>query len=430
MEIISKSYLSLSHAAAYAYVAYRTAYLKCHYGREYMASLLSGFLDSANKVSENIAECHRMGIPVLAPHVNESQKGFAVYNKAIRFGLLAVKNLGGGVIDRMLIERERNGDFKDLYDFCDRLFGQDLNRRAVESLVKCGAFDGLGANRHQMMDSIDAIFEQLSSRQRNNVEGQFGFFDMTDNNSSSSYGYNYPEVPEYPEKTLLNMERDVTGLYLSGHPMADYEQLSRDIGATDISEILGDDETAEFTDGKRVRLLVQISSVKQKATKSGQQMAFLTVEDMYGSISVMLFPKTLSAYSRFIQPDAVLVIDGKISVREERDPEIIAENIYQPNAAPPFSGAKVVKTSKTEKKPPEKPSNSGLYIRVPSLESREYERAKRVLDLFGGDTRLIVVCSDTGKRFVAPSAMWVSVNEPMIAELKDILGADNVAVRE
>lgn len=159
-------------------------------------------------------------------------------------------------------------------------------------------------------------------------------------------------------------------------------------------------------------------------------MAFLTVEDMYGSISVMLFPKTLSAYSRFIQPDAVLVIDGKISVREERDPEIIAENIYQPNAAPPFSGAKVVKTSKTEKKPPEKPSNSGLYIRVPSLESREYERAKRVLDLFGGDTRLIVVCSDTGKRFVAPSAMWVSVNEPMIAELKDILGADNVAVRE
>lgn len=419
-----------SHAAAYAYVAYRTAYLKCHYGREYMASLLSGFLDSANKVSENIAECHRMGIPVLAPHVNESQKGFAVYNKAIRFGLLAVKNLGGGIIDRMLFERERNGNFKDLYDFCDRLFGQDLNRRAVESLVKCGAFDGLGANRHQMMDSIDAIFEQLSSRQRNNVEGQFGFFDMTDDNSSSSYGYNYPDVPEYPEKTLLNMERDVTGLYLSGHPMADYEQLSRDIGATDISEILGDDETAEFTDGKRVRLLVQISSVKQKATKSGQQMAFLTVEDMYGSISVMLFPKTLSAYSRFIQPDAVLVIDGKISVREERDPEIIAENIYQPNAAPPFSGAKVVKTSKTEKKPPEKPSNSGLYIRVPSLESREYERAKRVLDLFGGDTRLIVVCSDTGKRFVAPSAMWVSVNEPMIAELKDILGADNVAVRE
>ena len=416
-----------SHAAAYAYVAYRTAYLKSHYGREYMASLLSGFLDSANKVSENIAECHRMGIPVLAPHVNESQKGFAVYNKAIRFGLLAVKNLGGGVIDRMLIEREKNGNFKDLYDFCDRLFGQDLNRRAVESLVKCGAFDGLGANRHQMMDSIDGIFEQLSSRQRNNVEGQFGFFDMTDDNFSSSSGYNYPDLPEYPEKTLLNMERDVTGLYLSGHPMADYEQLSRDIGATDISEILDDDETAEFTDGKRVRLLVQITSIKQKATKSGQQMAFLTAEDMYGSISVMLFPKTLAAYGRLIQPDAVLVVDGKISVREERAPEIIAENIYQPNAAPPFSGSKVVKT---EKKPPEKPSNSGLYIRVPSLESREYERAKRVLDLFGGNTRLIVVCSDTGKRFVAPTAMWVSVNEPMISELKDILGADNVAVRE
>ena len=156
-------------------------------------------------------------------------------------------------------------------------------------------------------------------------------------------------------------------------------------------------------------------------------MAFLTAEDMYGSISVMLFPKTLAAYGRLIQPDAVLVVDGKISVREERAPEIIAENIYQPNAAPPFSGSKVVKT---EKKPPEKPSNSGLYIRVPSLESCEYERAKRVLDLFGGNTRLIVVCSDTGKRFVAPTAMWVSVNEPMISELKDILGADNVAVRE
>ncbi len=431
-----------SHAAAYAYVAYRTAYLKCHYGREYMASLLSGFLDSANKVSENIAECHRMGIPVLPPQVNESQKGFAVYNKAIRFGLLAVKNLGGGVIDRMLTERQLNGNYKDLYDFCDRLYGQDLNRRAVESLIKCGAFDGLGANRRQMMDSVDGIFEQLNARQRNNVEGQLGFFGMSDDSLSSSDGYIYPDLPEYPEKTLLNMERDVTGLYLSGHPMADYEQLAGEIGATNISDILDDDETSGYTDGRRVRLLVQIASVKQKATKSGQQMAFLTAEDMYGSISVMLFPKTLSAYGRFIQPDAVVVIDGKISVREERDPEIIAENIYQPNAAPTFSDGKAPinrpqkkRASEAESVTPSPcknvpPSNTGLFIRVPKLESAEYERAKRVLDLFSGDTRLIVVCSDTGKRFVAPRTMWVNLNEPMLDELKTILGDGNVAVRQ
>ncbi len=427
-----------SHAAAYAYVAYRTAYLKCHYGREYMASLLSGFLDSATKVSENIAECHRMGIPVFAPHVNESQKGFAVYNKAIRFGLLAVKNLGGGVIDRLIAERDRNGNFKDLYDFCDRLFGQDLNRRAVESLVKCGAFDGLGANRHQMMDSIDEIFEQLSARQRNNVDGQIGLFGLTDDSYDTQSLYSYPNVPEYPEKTLLNMERDVTGLYLSGHPMADYEQRAVDIGAVNICDILDDDENNEYKDGKRIRLLVQITDVKQKSTKSGQQMAFLTAEDMYGSISVMLFPKTFASYAALIQLDAVIVIDGKVSIREERDPEIIAENIYRCDSVPPISANyksaqprneqpshKDIKSSKNEQS-----NNNGLYIRVPSLESEQYRQAKNVIDSFNGTTRLIVVCSDSGKRFVAPQSSWVSVNGKMLDELRKILGSDNVAVRK
>lgn len=428
-----------SHAAAYSYVAYRTAYLKCHYGREYMASLLSGFLDSATKVSENIAECHRMGIPVLAPHVNESQKGFAVYNKAIRFGLLAVKNLGGGVIDRMLTERELRGNFKDLYDFCERMSDKDLNRRAVESLIKCGAFDGLGANRHQMMDSVDDIFEQLNARQRNNVEGQIGFFGISDSSSVNLNSYTYPDVPEYPEKTLLNMERDVTGLYLSGHPMADYEQRAAEIGAVNICDILDDDENNEYSDGKRVRLLVQITGIKKKATKSGQQMAFLAAEDMYGSISVMLFPKTLTSCLRLIQPDAVIAVDGRVSVREERAPEIVADSVYPPDfALPRFDAQKPIKRAAVPTAEQGHPSdskksaskNTGLYIRVPSLDSREYERAKAVTDLFDGATRLIIVCSDTSKRFVAPRNMWVDINEPMLDELRSILGKDNVAVRE
>ncbi len=432
-----------SHAAAYAYVAYRTAYLKCHYSREYMASLLTGFLDSTAKVTENIAECHRMGIPVMPPHVNESQKGFAVYNKAIRFGLLAVKNLGGGVIDRMITEREQKGPYTSLYDFCDRLFDKDLNRRAVESLIKCGAFDGLGANRHQMMDSVDDIFDQLSARQRNNVEGQIGFFGLVDDSEQIDDGFVFPDVEEYPEKTLLNMERDITGLYLSGHPMADYEQRAGQIGAVNICDILDDDENNEYTDGKRVRLLVQISSIKQKATKSGQQMAFLTVEDMYGSISAMLFPKTLAAYSAFIRPDEVIAIDGKITVREERAPEIIVESIYRPESVPPkpidFRVERASGHPQHDRYSPETgalsqsdtPSHKGsLYIRVPSFESEQYKRAKAITDLYRGRTRLIIVCTETAKRFVAPEHMWVDPTGRLIDSLCDLLGEENVAMRK
>ena len=419
-----------SHAAAYAYVAYQTAYLKTHYGREYMASLLSGFLDSASKVSQNIAECHRMGIPVLPPHVNESQKGFSVYNKAIRFGLLAVKNLGSGVIDRMLVERKMKGEFKNLYDFCERLFDRDLNRRAVESLIKCGAFDGLGVNRHQMMDSVDDIFEQLSSRQRNNVEGQIGFFGMSDG-SFDDADYIFPNVAEYPEKTLLNMERDVTGLYLSGHPMSDYEDRAAAINAANICDILDDDENNEYVDESRVRLLVQITSIKQKATKSGQQMAFLTVEDVYGSISAMLFPKKLAEYARFIKPDEVIVIDGKISIREDRDPDIIVESIYPPSSVPPKPADNVKRRNSSASQNVDKNEDSGdLYIRIPSLESDEYKRAAAVISEFRGNTRLVIVCTDTKKRLAAPQNMWVNANGVLIDQLCEILGEENVAIKK
>lgn len=425
-----------SHAAAYSYVAYRTAYLKCRYGREYMASLLTGFLDSPAKVAENIAECHRMGIPVLPPHVNESQKGFSVSNKSIRFGLLAVRNLGVGVIDRLIAEREKNGAFSDLYDFCSRLFGQDMNRRAVESLIKCGAFDGLGANRRQMMDSLDAILDRLGARHRSNVEGQIGFYEAAPDADSDTYIY--PDLPEYPEKTLLNMEREAAGMYLSGHPMSEYEQRARQIGAVNICDVLDDDADSEYKDGSSVRLLVSIASVKQKATKSGQQMAFLIAEDMYGSISTMLFPKVYASNARLIRPDAVLVIDGKVSVREERAPEIIAERFYLPDDPAlnrTASSAKRAPTSASAGTPhatrPSAPSSrNGLYLRVPSADCRELERAKAVLDLFEGRTRLIIVCADTGKRLVAPESMWVDINEPMLDELKYILGENNVAVVE
>ena len=213
--------------------------------------------------------------------------------------------------------------------------------------------------------------------------------------------------------------------------MSDYEDRAVEIGAANICDILDDDENNEYVDESRVRLLVQITSIKQKATKSGQQMAFLTVEDVYGSISAMLFPKKLAEYARFIKPDEVIVIDGKISIREDRDPDIIVESIYPPSSVPPKPADNVKRRNSSASQNVDKNEDSGdLYIRIPSLESDEYKRAAAVISEFRGNTRLVIVCADTKKRLAAPQNMWVNTNGVLIDRLCEILGEENVAIKK
>lgn len=405
------------HAAGYAVVAYQTAYLKCHYPCEYMAALLSSVLGQTGKVAEYIEECGRLGISVLPPHVNYSDMGFTVVGKSIRFGLLAVKNLGRNVIARMVEERRGGGEFTSFYNFCKRMAGRDLNRRAIESLVKCGALDGLGNNRREMLLAVERVLDSLEADKRRNVEGQMGFFDAP----GSAQGGEPPleKTEDFSAADKLNMEKEVTGMYLSGHPMAAYAGLYQEGGYARIDEILqsaGERETGRYQDGQWVTLLGMVVGVRKKATKNNAQMAFATLEDMYGAITALVFPKVLEQYGSLLYEGAVVAVQGKLSFTEDKAPELVCQSLGKP--ADPVS----------VKAPAGKPVRPGLYLRLSSQQDPRYDKAMRYIAVFdGGATDLYLTFQDTGKLLRAPAKFRVEINRPLLRALKELLGAENVA---
>lgn len=405
------------HAAGYAVVAYQTAYLKCHYPCEYMAALLSSVLGQTGKVAEYIEECGRLGISVLPPHVNYSDMGFTVVGKSIRFGLLAVKNLGRNVIARMVEERRGGGEFTSFYNFCKRMAGRDLNRRAIESLVKCGALDGLGNNRREMLLAVERVLDSLEADKRRNVEGQMGFFDAP----GSAQGGEPPleKTEDFSAADKLNMEKEVTGMYLSGHPMAAYAGLYQEGGYARMDEILqsaGERETGRYQDGQWVTLLGMVVGVRKKATKNNAQMAFASLEDMYGAITALVFPKVLEQYGSLLYEGAVVEVQGKLSFTEDKAPELVCQSLGKP--ADPVS----------VKAPAGKPVRPGLYLRLSSQQDPRYDKAMRYIAVFdGGATDLYLTFQDTGKLLRAPAKFRVEINRPLLRALKELLGAENVA---
>ena len=405
------------HAAGYALVAYQTAYLKCHYPCEYMAALLSSVLGQTGKVAEYIEECGRLGISVLPPHVNYSDMGFTVVGKSIRFGLLAVKNLGRNVIARMVEERRGGGEFTSFYNFCKRMAGRDLNRRAIESLVKCGALDGLGNNRREMLLAVERVLDSLEADKRRNVEGQMGFFDAP----GSAQGGEPPleKTEDFSAADKLNMEKEVTGMYLSGHPMAAYAGLYQEGGYARMDEILqsaGERETGRYQDGQWVTLLGMVVGVRKKATKNNAQMAFVSLEDMYGAITALVFPKVLEQYGSLLYEGAVVAVQGKLSFTEDKAPELVCQSLGKP--ADPVS----------VKAPAGKPVRPGLYLRLSSQKDPRYDKAMRYIAVFdGGATDLYLTFQDTGKLLRAPAKFRVEINRPLLRALKELLGAENVA---
>lgn len=392
------------HAAGYAVVAYQTAYLKCHYPCEYMAALLSSVLGQTGKVAEYIEECGRLGISVLPPHVNYSDMGFTVVGKSIRFGLLAVKNLGRNVIARMVEERRGGGEFTSFYNFCKRMAGRDLNRRAIESLVKCGALDGLGNNRREMLLAVERVLDSIEADKRRNVEGQMGFFDAP----GSAQGGEPPleKTEDFSAADKLNMEKEVTGMYLSGHPMAAYAGFYQEGGYARMDEILqsaGERETGRYQDGQWVTLLGMVVGVRKKATKNNAQMAFATLEDMYGAITALVFPKVLEQYGSLLYEGAVVEVQGKLSFTEDKAPELVCQSLG-------------------------KPVRPGLYLRLSSQQDPRYDKAMRYIAVFdGGATDLYLTFQDTGKLLRAPAKFRVEINRPLLRALKELLGAENVA---
>ena len=409
-----------SHAACYAYVAFQTAYLKCHYPSEFMAALLTSVLDNTDKVIEYTGECQRLAIKVLPPSINVSDGGFTVDGKSIRFGLNATKNVGRNLIAAVVRERKEK-PFASLYDFCRRLHGQELNRRAAESLVKCGAFDETGVSRKAMLENVDAIFKSVETDVGRNVEGQLDLFrQMSDTSTGAGEDFHIEDHGEFSLPELLKMEKEVSGLYLSGHPLDGYRQQMQKIGACRIADLMG--EEARRYDGKHVNIVCAVIKTKFMTTRSNTMMAFTNVEDLSGTMEIIVFPKVLADCRSALQDNAVVVINGRVSVKEEENAKLVAERItlideYSPSAPNAPRPAK------------EKMARKGMYLKVPSQSSPQFAKVENLLSIFEGQLPVYIYFEDRAQLTLAPRNLWSMEHELLTSELKRILGDENVAFK-
>ena len=416
MSNFAKYAFNKAHAAAYAFVSYQTAFLKCHYPCELLAATLTSVLDSSSKVSAYIEECSRLSIRVLPPHVNESDEGFTVSGKAIRFGLLAVKNLGRGFI-RIISEKRKISPYKSFDDFCCRTYGKEFNRRAVESLIKCGALDGLGLNRRQMIYMLPLIIANLEDDKRRNVAGQIGFFD-DDSAFSSAEQFRAPKMEELEFGTLLEYEKEVTGLYLSGHPMEKYKSVSGKLRADRIADLLraGEEASEKYKDNCAVLVLGAVSALQRKTTKSNSTMCFVKLEDLTGTAECIVFSKLFSEKALLLQPGKVILVRGRLSLREDREPSIICESIERcPENA---------EDDVREKKPAKK--RTGVFIRVKSREDSRLEKLGTLKNIFDGS--FPVYCYYENSRKYEHFGT-LEMSEPVLREIEYIFGEENVALR-
>lgn len=417
-----------SHSAAYAIVAYRTAYLKCHYTCEFMAALLTSVVDESSKITLYIEDLARMGIQVLPPSVNESFMNFTSDNGAIRFGLLAIKNIGNTFIEVIVKERQARGRYTSLYDFCKRTHGKEFNKRAVEGLIKSGAFDGLGMNRREMIINFPAVMEVLDADKRKNIDGQIGLFDLGGNENISAEPQ-YHTCEEFSVLQLLTMEKEMTGMYLSGHPMSEYAQLSAQLNCDNIAELLEaeSDLHGKYSDGSTVQILGIITAVKKKVTKSDKTMAFLTFEDVHGGIEVIVFPKTLLSFADKLFVGAVVYLKGRLSLKEEDGAKIVLDTVEAPPALKPLNKDTPEKEMQSSAQIPQKRKRRGLFIRFDNETAVQIQKTDNLISIFDGLTPVYYYFADSGQ--YAAQEFMVMPNEPLLKELRRINGADNVIIQ-
>ncbi|MBE6904067.1 MAG: DNA polymerase III subunit alpha [Ruminococcaceae bacterium] len=395
-----------SHAAAYAMVAYRTAFLKKHYTKEYMAALLTSVIDRQDKVNEYIEECNSLGIKVLLPDINESCDTFTVSGGNIRFGLVAIKNVGRAFIKLLVKERERNGKFEDFYDFCKRMSAYDLNKRAIEGLIRCGAFDSLKINRKSLLLSMNKIITQITDSQRKNVEGQLDLFSEAP--ISELKAQRYEIVPEFSREELLKMEKEVGGMYFSGHPISDYTRAIKQYNAKSIAQIQEslEENDGAFKDGDNVKIAGIVLNVTLKNTKNNEQMAFVTMEDLTGVVELIIFPKVFQKFSRFLYESNALLVLGKINVREEEHFKLLCNSIDI-----------LEKNDMISKK---------LYVKAASKNDTDFIKAVELMKRKPGKSKVTVKFSNDGSAVVAN--FNVDIDEQLEIELCEILGKNNVVV--
>ena len=420
-----------AHAVCYAIVAYQTAYFKAHYPREYMAALLTSVLDSTDKVAEYIGECKELGIPLLPPDVNESRSDFTVApGGGIRFGLVGIKGVGWGLIDALVAEREKGGPFRSFQDFCERMYDHDLNRRALENMIRCGSFDSMGARRSQLMAVMNPVMDGIAAARKRNLEGQFDLFGALSGEENGQDEVPLPDVPEYSRSELMNMERETTGLYLTGHPMDEYREVIRRVRAVSIgainSDFASEGGAQQFQDDQRVTLACVVTSVKTKTTRNNSLMAYVELEDDTGGIEMLVFSRQLGEAGSYLKEGTALLVKGRISVRDEKSPQIMCD-FLQPLASAgesPYSGGPA-----TLDRPADRPGviadKSRLYLRVPSISDPSVAYLRKVLVMFPGKSQLIFYAKDTQKRYGASCLIHTS----LVREAREVLGEENVVLK-
>lgn len=411
-----------AHSVAYAALAYETAWLKLHYPVEFMAALISSIMGSSGTVSLYIRECKRLKIEILPPDVNESSDKFTVENGKIRFGLAAVKNVGTNVIAEIIRARENKGKFISFTDFCTKVDQSVLNKRQIESLIKCGAFDFLEVKRSQLMAIYEKTIDTVSNQRKRNIEGQFSLFDDAVAASMDiTSDEEMPNLPEYNEKILLAMEKEMVGVYLSGHPLSEYEkelEKSATINTSEIADMRESEEDKHVIDGSKVVLGGIIIKKQNKITKNNNMMAFITLEDLYGTVEGIIFPKIYEKFKDIIYEDNIILIEGTLDVSEEEAPKLICNKITE------LKKEKVENTKES--------SYRKLYIKVENAE--HYKKIKKELInnicKYTGNDCVIIYNQQEKANMVLPMKNWVNIeNVELISNLKKILGEENIAIK-
>ena len=400
-----------SHAAAYAVVSYQTAYFKYYYPVEFMAALMTSVIDNTRKVSEYIFTCRQMGIKVLPPDVNEGEGVFTAVGDNIRYGLYAIKSIGRPVVDLILQEREENGIYKTLQSFLERVSCREVNKRAVENLIKAGALDGLDGNRQQMITVFSTIMDNLASEKKKSMSGQMTLFDLVSEEEKKDYEIRLPQLEEYSKEIKLGFEKEVLGIYLTGHPLEEYEERWRKNISAVTTDFVLDEETNEVKvkDNQKVTVGGMITEKTIKYTKNNKVMAFLTLEDLVGTVEVIVFPNSYEKYSSLLNEDEKVFITGRANVEEDKNGKIICEQITS------FDSVK-----------------RELWLQFSTkeeFEAKEQELYGKLHDSDGRDSVVIYISSIKAMKRL-PNNYNICVNQEIVNNLTNFLGENNVKVVE
>ena len=400
-----------AHAVCYAVVAYQTAYLKCHYPRQYMAALMTSVLDSADKIAGYIAECREMNIKTLPPDINHSEDHFVVEPEGIRFGLGAIKNVGHGLIRSVTARREEGGPFRSLEDFLERMGEGELNKRAVENFIKCGAMDCFGHHRSELLAVYESMMDSVAVSRKQNLEGQLGMFAMLEPEKAK---IPIPSRPELSKAELMAMEKETTGIYLSGHPMDDYRSFLRGTNVVPIAALTAED--SRYEDEQIVSVAGIVQSVKMKTTRNNSMMAYVTVEDDTASMEMLAFSNVLSEHGGYLKENFPVVVTGRLSQREDKDPQIVINRVR------PISDYSQKPPAPVQ---PDPPAGGKLYLRLPGESGKLFPKVKAILNMFPGDNTVVLYFADSGLRRGTRAMLAGS----MLRELTNVLGKENVVLK-